>query len=66
MPQQAALRLARSLFEEHCHEERFDVELMGEDVESVADAFRLLGCRVEKHRFKDRLTVLCPDENHRN
>jgi hypothetical protein len=61
MTNEQASRFARKVVENHGGEGIFTVELPAEDLASVAEALRELGCIATIHEHKSWIQVSCPE-----
>jgi hypothetical protein len=57
----SARKFAQVVFEQHCHEGEFTIDVTDLDLQMVKKALEDLGCLVEAETFRPRLTVSCPD-----
>ncbi len=55
-------RFARIIFDEHCHEGVFTIDVDSSSASAVKSALEELGCAVEQHLFRPRLIVTCPPQ----
>lgn len=61
MSRDRAMRFARILLDEYCHEGHFDVVLSSVDLPLVDEVFRKeFGCNTKVDQNAERLTVYCP------
>jgi hypothetical protein len=56
-----ARKFARVVYDQHCHEGTFTIEVDELEAATVKSALEELGCIVKQEKFRPRLTVTCPE-----